>query len=115
MVSEIKHLDQTITYRSPGIVFEIEICSLSDASHGCTDGIYGQTGIIYGLKNTCTEPEQTIFHAVRWTSHKKRRVSYSYFGSEIIAAANDDDRGYDNNMAFLSLLPYRPLLHDLLF
>lgn len=56
MVSEIKRLDPTNTYRCPGIVFGIEVFSLPDASHGCTDDIYGQTGIISGLKISCTEP-----------------------------------------------------------
>lgn len=47
-------------------------------------------------------------------SHKQRRVSYSSFGAEILAASNGDDRGFDLKFSFASLFPHLPLRHKLL-
>lgn len=57
---------------------------------------------------------EALFYPLSWSSHKQRRVSYSSFGAEILAAADADDRGFDLKQSFLSLFPHKPLSHELI-
>lgn len=58
--------------------------------------------------------DSTYIHPIAWSRHKQRRVSYSSFGAEILAATYGDDRGYDLKMSLLSMFPDKPLKHQLL-
>lgn len=86
----------------------------SDASHGRVDETYGQSGSLTGLRISQAEGLPTIFHEIGWSSSKQKQMSYSSFGSEIIAAAAGDDRGFDLKCSFLDLFPHRPLKNELL-
>lgn len=114
MLTELKKLKAELMFIWPQNIGSVSISSLSDASHGCADETYGQTGTFCGLKIQSSLHDLPLFHPIAWTSHKQRRVSYSSFGAEIIAAACADDRGYDLKMSFRSLFPLTPLRHQLL-
>lgn len=114
MVVDLKKLRPALTFKQPKKVSNVLICSLSDASHGGHDEIYGQSGVITGLKVDQIEGDSTLFHPISCSSHKQRRVSYSSFGAEVVAATCADDRGYDLKLSFASLFPDRPLRHELL-
>lgn len=113
MTAELKKLRPRISFRAPAEISNVMIHTFSDASHGAADEIYDQTGGLNGLLIQQTNGLD-IFHPVSWTSHKQRRVSYSSFGAEILAASNGDDRGYSLKASFLSLFPHQPLQHNLL-
>lgn len=114
MLAELHKLKPRLVYRNPGNITNVIISTLSDASHGASDEIYGQSGVLCGLKITNATNSAPFFHAVSWTSHKQRRVTYSSFGAEILAAASGDDRGFDFKMSLSSLFPQKPVKHQLL-
>lgn len=114
MLSELKVLPPRLLFRNTDYIAEVMVCTMSDASHGAADDVYGQTGSITGLKISIEKPGPSYFHPIAWSSHKQRRVSYSSFGAEIIAAAYGDDRGFDLKFSLLSLFPQRPVKHQLL-
>lgn len=114
MLGDLKKHRPSLYFRSPSNISDISISTFSDASHGAADEIYGQTGGLCGLVIQDDTSSRRMFHPISWTSHKQRRVSYSSFGAEILAAANADDRGYDLKLSFRSLFPDRPLRHKLI-
>lgn len=102
-----------IRYRRPVGMYNMKIVSVSDASHGGGDSVYGQTGSLCGLLIEASGDHRKLYHAIGWTSHKQKRVSYSAFGAEILAAADADDRGYDLKLSLGSILPKANLKHEL--
>lgn len=56
---------------------------------------------------------EIFYHPIAWTSHKQKRVSYSAFGAEILAAADADYRGYDLKLSMMSLLQDKNVKHEL--
>lgn len=48
------------------------------------------------------------------SSHKQKRISYSSYGAEILAAADADDRGYNLEQTLHTLFPKRMVKHELL-
>lgn len=110
---EILTLRPYIRYKRVTERTDIRIISLSDAAHGGGDSIYGQTGGICGLTFKETGNDKAIYHPIAWTSHKQKRVTYSAFGAEILAAADADDRGYDLKLSLASILPDRKITHEL--
>lgn len=53
-------------------------------------------------------------HPIVSSNHKHRRVSYSCFIAEILAATAAHDRGYDIKMSISSIFPDLPLRNELL-
>lgn len=88
MIGELKRLEPVIGYHRPIDVSSICICGFSDSSHGGAEETYGQSGIILGLKILSSNGKNVFYHTLRWASQKQKRVSYSSFGSEILAASN---------------------------
>lgn len=71
------------------------VATFSDASFIISSSqCYGPTGIITGILIYSGDGEPNIFHAVDWSSAKKRRISYSSYGAEILSCADADDRGF---------------------
>lgn len=95
---ELERLSPIIMYRRPADVSYICFCTLSDALYGSADEIYGQIGIITGLKMCCKYSSDIIYDTIGWTTHEQRRVSYSSFGSEMLSATNSNDRVYSVKM-----------------
>lgn len=89
------------------------LIALTDAAHGGSDAIYGQTGGLCGILMNMTGCDGRIFHAISWTSHKQKRVSYAVFGAEMLAAADADDRGYDLKLSLISFLRNPRLKHEI--
>lgn len=54
---------------------------------------YMQTGMIAGLFIEGKE-DVRAFHLMDWLSFKKRWVSHFFYGAEILACYEYDDRGY---------------------
>lgn len=83
-----------ITFRRPRNVKPVLVCTFSDASFNQNSAKdYGKYGIITGLR-IVTDQASEKFHALDWSSHKQRRVSYSAYGAEILACADGDDCGF---------------------
>lgn len=114
MLSDLTKHRPALLFRAPNAIRDVSISTFLDGSHGAADKIYGQTGGICGLVIHDTDVKFRLFHPISWTSYKQRRVSYSSFGAEILAAANADDRGYDLKLSFISLFPDHPLRHKLI-
>lgn len=114
MTNEILRLTPTIRYAKPNSVCEVKLISLSDASHGANHEIYGQTGFLCGMMAEDFGNNEHVFHPLIWGSHKQRRVSYSSFGSEIIAAADADDHGYDLKLSYDSIFSRSKMRHEIL-
>lgn len=110
---EMVNLRPYIRYIRPSGMSDMRIVSLSDAAHGGSSSIYGQTGGICGILIEACGVTDRIFHPISWTSHKQKRVSYSAFGAEILAAADADDRGFYLKMSLKSMMPRRNLKHEL--
>ena len=94
------------TYRKPIQTKAVILSTFTDAAHP-RDRDYGQTGLITGLRVIDKDGLSEIFHPIDWTSHKRKRVSYSSYGAEMLAAADGDDRGYYYRMTINSLFPNR--------
>lgn len=112
MIRELKKLAPSISFYKPGQIVTVEIHSLSNASHTSGYESYGQTGIITGLKITDTRP--SLYHPLIWSSHKQKKILYSSFGADILAAADADDRGYHLKSIYASLFPDRFVRHELI-
>lgn len=112
MLRELKKLSPSVTFSKPTDVTNIDIYTLSDASHSSESEVYGQTGVVCGLKIETTN--RTFYHAILWSSHKQRKIAYSSFGAEILAAADADDRGYYLKSALAYLFPQKLVRHQLL-
>lgn len=56
---------------------------------------------------------QHLFHPLWWNSSNQRRLWYSFFGAEIIAAADADDHGYDLNLPYDSIFTNNKMRHKL--
>ena len=103
----LKHTQPIIRFkRPPGEIIAAEVVTFSDASFGITPNkTYGQTGIISGIRYRTDLGDATSFHLIDWNSSKQRRVTYSSYGSEILACADADDRGFNIKSALCSLFP----------
>lgn len=113
MTLEILRLKPIIRFPNPRSVCDVKLISLSDASHGGGNEIYGRTGIICGMLAEDMGGEEHVFHVLTWSSHKQRRVSYSSFGSEILAAADADDRGYDLKLSYDAIFTRNKMRHEI--
>lgn len=110
MLREILKLDPVFYFPKPNQKASISLCIFSDVSDPRDRG-YGQTGILYGLRYH--HNATYIYHTGDWFSIKQRRVSYSSFGSEILAASSADDCSYYYAMACNSILPPHGVQHEL--
>lgn len=71
----------------------IEIWKFSNASFNIAAGRdYGKAGILTKLKVEGKVVE-SVFQVVDWAITKKRRVSHSSYGAEILECSNANDRG----------------------
>lgn len=113
VTKEMLRLRPYIRYIRPVNVTNMRLISISDASHGGADCVYGQTGGLCGLVIESEGSSEVIYHPIGWTSHKQKRVSYSAFGAEILAAADADDRGFDLKLSLRSILPNSDIRHEL--
>lgn len=111
MTRELKNLRPTILFPVVNGIQDVTIVSFSDASHAGLKDVYGQTGVLTGLKVIASE--RTLFYPILWTSHKQKKVCYSSYEAEILAAADADDRGYHLKESMKSLFPDRELKHEL--
>lgn len=68
----------------------ISIFTIASFHQSSTNG-FGQTGILLGLRVEIFEGIHT-FHTIHWTSRKQRGVSYSPYGSEVLACDDKYDR-----------------------
>lgn len=93
-VEEMLRLRPYIIYVRPIAVCSMILIRVSDASHGAAESLYGQSSSTIGLRIACMGKYRRIYQAMGWTSHKKRRVTHSTIGGEIIVAWDADDRGF---------------------
>lgn len=61
-----------------------------------------------------TNGNSCFFDTITYNKDKQRRVSYCYFGADILAAAEGDDRVYYLNFSLLPQFPSPPVKHQLL-
>ena len=106
MLKELLSLKSWLTYQKPVHTKSVILSTFSDAAHP-RDRDYGQTGLITGLRVIYKDGLSEIFHLIDRTSRKQKRVSYSSYGSEILAAAHGDARGYYYKIEINSLFPNR--------
>lgn len=64
MLRELKKLSPSVTFSKPTDVTNIDICTLSDASHRDGSEANGQTEVVCGLKIETTN--RTFYHAILW-------------------------------------------------
>lgn len=76
IVSKILRLKLTIRYMKPDSVCEVKLISLSDASHGARNDIYGRTCTICGMIAEYMNVPDRIFHPLEWSSNKQLLVSH---------------------------------------
>jgi len=110
MLKEISKLSPVISFLAPKQKESIEpfLCTFSDAAYNISSkNCYGQTGIFTGI--AIPDGASVLFHPLDWNSSKQRRVTYSSFGSEILACAEADDRTFGLRSATRLLLD-RPTL-----
>lgn len=112
MIRELGKLEPKVSFNMPDSISEIDISTLSDASHNGPSSTHGQTGIISGLR--IVTKDGIMYHPIMWSSHKQKRISYSSYGAEILAAADGDDRGYHLKEIIRILFPKKALKHQLL-
>lgn len=110
MVKELLTLPPYITYPRPFGVHDVIISTFSDAWHRY-ESCYAQAGVISGLKIVLRDSPD-IFYLIDWSNQKQRRVSYSAYGAEILAASQADDSGYYFKVGMRSLLPNSNMQHD---
>ena len=89
LLSELKTLAPTLTFKSPKSLEQPCYLAFSDASQGTSS--YGQTGYISGI--FLPAGGASVFHTLDWLSCKQKRVAFSSTGAEILAAASSADRG----------------------
>ena len=89
LLSELKTLAPTLTFKSPKSLEIPCYLAFSDSSQGTSS--YGQTGYISGI--FLPAGGENIFHTLDWLSCKQKRVAFSSMGAEILAAASSADRG----------------------
>ena len=112
MLREIEKLSPSLTFLAPERNYapDAYLCTFSDASYNISSKqSYGQTGVFTGL--AIPEGDVHAFHPLDWTSSKQRRVTYSSFGSEILACAEADDRTFCVRQALRYIL-HRPTLES---
>ena len=113
-VRDIRKLDPTIVYHSPGNVANAILSTFSDASFNITARkSYGQTGLVSGVRTTMQDGSE-LFHILDWVSTKQRRISHSSYGAEILACAEGDDRGFYLKMGINSLFPKVKMRNEIL-
>lgn len=112
MVRELLRLKPAIMFLKAKNIKSVAITTFSDASHAGVTEVYGQSGILSGLQ--ILMPDKTLFHPIAWSSHKQKRISYSSYGAEILAAADADDRGFHLKQTLHALFPDVDLKHQLL-
>lgn len=92
---ELKQLTSVIQIRRPRQPVEyVSVYIFSDASFNITSmKQFGQSGIITGLM---VESESDALHfQIDLTSAMQKRMTHSFYGTELISSADADDRGYD--------------------
>lgn len=91
MLREALQLKPWITFKVPNDIKSVMMTTFSDAGFKKDKSRdYGQTDLVTGLGIT-TDSDHDIFHHIDWCSTKQRRVSYSSYVAEILAAADGDD------------------------
>ena len=114
MVKELLALKPWVTFRRTKNIREVFVCTFTDASFNQNSAKdYGQSGVTTGLR-IVTDQALDIVHAIDWTSHKQRRVSYSSYGAEILACADRDDRGFYIKTALNSMFAASNIGNELL-
>lgn len=93
VLKEIKELRPELFFRSPIHRSEnSRLVTFSYASFNISSRqVYGQTGLLTSIVIGNTQG-QDYFYLLDWSSKKQRRVTFSSYGAEIIAAADGDDR-----------------------
>lgn len=112
MVHGLRTLDPTIVFKRVPKAENASLCALSDASHQ-KDKDYGQTDLLIGILCQCKLQKRSTFHVIDWVSQKQQRVSYSSYGSEILAAATADEFSFYYKQAINTLFPLSPLKLEL--
>ena len=87
ILSDLKRSGAVMRYKAPRSTRSIRLVFFSDASHSGTDEVYGQSGFLSGLLIEQEDNSTTLYSCVAWSSHKQKKVSYSSYGAEILAAA----------------------------
>lgn len=113
MTTKLLKLQPKINFLKPPAIAYVRLVSLSGASHGGGEEIYGQMGTIGGMLAHSVGSDDRIYHPTIWGSHTQRRVSYSLFGAEILAAADVDDHGFDLKLSYRSIFTQRKMRHDI--
>lgn len=89
VLSELKPLSLTLTYKSVGFTETSCYSAFSDASQGLS--WYGKTGYISGI--FLPAEGANVIHALGWPSCNQKRLDFSSMGAEIIVAASSADLG----------------------
>lgn len=90
------------------------LTSFSDAAHGGKESDYGQTGGVTGIRISHSGRSKETFYGITWMSGKQRRISHSSFGSEIIAAAEVEERGFDMRETIREIFPQCNIKHEVI-
>lgn len=94
-VKELRDLRARIRYNIIETKFNYTECSYYDDSFNISSyQRYGQTGTVTDLAFDDNWGCTHVFHPIDWKSSKKRRVSHSSYGAEILACADADERGF---------------------
>lgn len=117
MLAELLKLKSRISFPKPPAMDHIKdvlVTAFCDASFNQSHSRgYGQSGILTGLRIGTVEGLD-MFHPIYWCSNKQRRVSYSPYGTEVLACSVADDRGNYFKTAMNELFPSTKVRNELL-
>lgn len=83
--------------------------TITDVSHSGNNKTYGQTGLVNGLRIDLDIG--LVFNLICWSSTKQQMIRNFSFGAKILAAADEDDRGYSVKSTLLAFSPKCNIKH----
>ena len=101
MVREIKKLEPVILFQKTEGVSQTILTSFSDASFNINSQ-KGQAGLTPDIRTKMKDGIDQ-FYVIKGASTKRKRISHSSYGAEILACAEANDRGYYLKMGMHSL------------
>lgn len=112
MLKHLLKLRPIIMFIKPVQPRNASIVRYSDASHFNGERDYGQTGVRSDLK--VYDGLMEIYHLIDWASLKQKRISYSFYGAEILACAHANDRVFQLKMALNNLFQSSNMKHEVI-
>lgn len=110
MIRELRSLKTMLLFPAVSQIEVAMIITSPDAGHTSCARVFGQSGIMGALKLVSTN--KRFYHPIARSSSKQKKVSYSSYWAEVLAAAEADERGYFLRDAIISLFPDLSLEHE---